>query len=347
MRALVLEEKGTIRLRDIDIEEHLGPWDVRIEPRVVGICGSDVHYFTDGRIGDFVVESPMVLGHEAAGVVVEIGSEVTTVQVGDRVCMEPGIPNPQSAEYKKGHYNVDPDIKFWATPPVHGVLRESVVHPAEFTFKLPDNVSFAEGAMVEPLAVAVHAVTKAQPSPGSYALVTGAGTVGLLTAMSALAAGCARVIITDTVPEKLAVAETLGAITPVLATSDDRDRLIDSVTGGRGVDVVFECSGSVAAAQSVFDHAAPGATVVFIGLPGGSIPYDVIQGILKEITVKHVFRYAHVYPQALELVASGRIDLGPLLTDRFAFEHSVEAFEAFLAFRPSSIKIQIDMGGGD
>jgi D-xylulose reductase len=157
MRALVVEKKGEMALRDIEVDEVLGPEDVRIKLHTVGICASDVHYFTDGRIGDFIVNEPMILGHEASGTIIEVGSEVTHLKKGDRVCMEPGIPSPDSIETKTGHYNLDPKVRFWATPPIHGVLRESVVHPAGYTYKLPDNVSFAEGAMIEPLAVGLHA----------------------------------------------------------------------------------------------------------------------------------------------------------------------------------------------
>ena len=164
MRALVLEKKGVLSLRDIDIPSHLGPDDLRIDVHTVGICGSDVHYYTHGRIGPFVVEAPMVLGHEAAGVVAEIGSNVTSHRVGDRVCMEPGIPNPRSRASMLGIYNVDPEVTFWATPPVHGCLAPSVVHPAAFTFKLPDAVSFGEAAMVEPFAVGMQAATRARTS---------------------------------------------------------------------------------------------------------------------------------------------------------------------------------------
>jgi len=343
MKALVLESAGELAIRDIDIDEQLGPYDVRIEPKVVGICGSDVHYFTDGRIGDFVVNAPMVLGHEAAGVVVEVGSEVEDLRVGDRVCMEPGIANAESVEFRSGRYNLDPDIRFWATPPVHGVLRESVVHPANLTFKLPDNVSLAEGAMVEPLAVAVHAVTQARPAPGDWALVTGAGTIGLVTAMAALAAGCAGVIITDVVPEKLSVAQTLGPIIPIAATATDFAEQVRGLTGGRGVNLLFECSGSQAAIRSAFDHVVPGGTVVFIGLPSGDVQYDILQGAVKEITVRHVFRYAHVYPTALALLSSGRVNVKPLITDQFDFADSIEAFERFHDLSPSSIKIQIHL----
>lgn len=178
MKALVLEKVGELSLRDIDLPLEVGPNDVRIEIHTVGICGSDVHYYTHGRIGPFVVEQPMVLGHEASGTVMEVGSNVKTLKPGDRVCMEPGIPNPISRASRLGLYNLDPEVVFWATPPVHGCLTSHVVHPAAFTFKLPSNVSFAEGAMIEPLAVGMQAAAKARITPGDTALVTGAGPIG-------------------------------------------------------------------------------------------------------------------------------------------------------------------------
>ncbi|MCA9881492.1 MAG: alcohol dehydrogenase catalytic domain-containing protein, partial [Anaerolineae bacterium] len=194
MEALVLERKGELSLRDFDIKEHLGPHDVRIDLRTVGVCGSDVHYYTHGAIGHFVVREPMILGHEASGIITEVGSEVKNLKVGDRVCMEPGIPDPNSRPTRLGMYNLDPAVQFWATPPVHGILRPSVVHPAAFTFKLPDTVSYAEGAMVEPLAVGMHAANKAKIKPGDVAVVIGAGPIGMVTALAALAGGCASVI---------------------------------------------------------------------------------------------------------------------------------------------------------
>ena len=197
MEALVLERKLELSLRDFPIEreERLGPRDVRIKLHTVGICGSDVHYYTHGAIGQFVVDAPMILGHEASGTVTEVGAGVTALAVGDRVCMEPGIPDPSSRASRMGMYNIDPAVRFWATPPVHGILRPSCVHPADYTYRLPDNVSFAEAAMVEPLAVGVHAATKARVRPGDVALVQGAGPIGLVTALAALAAGCARVFL--------------------------------------------------------------------------------------------------------------------------------------------------------
>src|SRR5699024_11078050 len=150
-----------LSLRDIELPSTVGAHDVRVQIHTVGICGSDVHYYTHGRIGPFEVTEPMVLGHEASGVVTEVGAAVSGFAVGDRVCMEPGIPDMTSRAAKLGVYNVDPAVRFWATPPVHGCLTADVVHPAAFTYKLPDNVSFAEGAMVEPLAVGMQAVVKA------------------------------------------------------------------------------------------------------------------------------------------------------------------------------------------
>ena len=157
MEALVLERKGELSLRDIDLPLEVGPHEVKIAINTVGICASDVHYYEHGAIGPFVVREPMVLGHEAAGTVVEVGAQVKHLKPGDRVCMEPGIPDPNSRASRLGIYNLDPAVRFWATPPVHGCLTPYVVHPAAYTFKLPPNVSFAEGAMVEPLAVGMHA----------------------------------------------------------------------------------------------------------------------------------------------------------------------------------------------
>src|SRR4051812_49595176 len=175
MQALVLERKDEIRLRNFPVEEKLGPRDVRVALRTVGVCGSDVHYYTHGAIGPFVVKQPMILGHEAAGEVVEVGAAVTELKTGDRVCMEPGIPDPGSRATRLGKYNLDPAVRFWATPPVHGILRPTVVHPADFTFRLPDNVSYAEGAMVEPLAGGGDGPAQGQGGPGGPAGGVGGG----------------------------------------------------------------------------------------------------------------------------------------------------------------------------
>jgi D-xylulose reductase len=343
VKALVLEEKRRLSLRDISVEEPLGPRDVRIALRTVGVCGSDIHYFTHGAIGPFVVREPMILGHEAAGVVVETGAAVKELKPGDRVCMEPGIPDPTSRASRLGKYNIDPSVRFWATPPVHGVLRPTVVHPADFTFKLPDNVSFAEAAMVEPLAVGVHGATKAQVQPGDLAVVIGAGPIGLVTALAALAAGCARVIISDIDEAKLALARRLGPIQGVNARSEKLAEAVRSRTDGWGADVIFECSGNEKAASEVFDLVCPGGRVVFIGMPLAPISYDVTRAAVKEARVEHVFRYAHVFPRCIAMLASGKIDVKPLITKTFDFKESIEAFEYAAKPPPGAVKIQIEL----
>jgi D-xylulose reductase len=344
MQALVLEKTDELSLRDIEIAETLGPRDVRIAVRNVGICGSDVHYYAHGEIGPFVVREPMVLGHEAAGVVIEAGGQVTALRVGDRVCMEPGIPDPTSKASRLGMYNLDPTVRFWATPPVHGVLRTSVVHPADFTFKLPENVSLAEGAMVEPLAVGLHAANKAQIRPGDVAVVIGAGTIGLMTALSALAGGCSHVIVSDVLQPKLDLAATLGPVTPVNISAQDLAAAVGEVTAGWGADIVFEASGNERAASGVFELICPGGRVVFIGMPGAPIAYDVVAAQIVEARVEHIFRYAHVYPRALALMAGKKIDVKPMITDLFPFERGIEAFDFARHMPPTSVKAQIELG---
>ncbi|MBI5769237.1 MAG: NAD(P)-dependent alcohol dehydrogenase [Verrucomicrobia bacterium] len=343
MQALVLEETKRLRLRDITLDEPLTPHDVRVRIHTVGICGSDVHYYQHGAIGPFVVRAPMVLGHEAAGVVEEVGAAVTTLRVGDRVCMEPGIPDANSRPTRLGLYNLDPTVRFWATPPVHGCLRPTVVHPAAFTFRLPDNVSFGEGAMVEPLAVGLHAANKARIKPGDVAVVLGAGPIGMVTAMAALAGGCSRVFITDVQPPKLALAATLGAITPVNVRDENLGDLVRRATGGWGADLVFDAVGVPQSLAQALDVLCPGGAIVLIGMPGAPVPFDVVAAQVKEARFETIFRYAHVFPRALELMGSRKIDVRPLITDRYAFADSIAAFDYAVRPRPTSVKVQIEL----
>ena len=346
MQALVLEEKGVLSLRDIDLPLTVGPDDVKIAIHTVGICGSDVHYYTHGRIGPFVLREPMVLGHEAAGTVVEVGSAVKHLNVGDRVCMEPGVPNLSSRASKLGLYNVDPDVHFWATPPVHGVLAPFTVHPAAFTYKLPDNVSFAEGAMVEPFAIGMQAATRARLRPGDVAAVIGCGPIGIMVALAALAAGCSRVFISHLSSEKLAVAEQYPGILPVNITERPFAGVIAEATGGWGADVVFEASGSPRAFDGLFDLVRPGGAVVLVGLPVEKVSFDVAGAISKEVRIETVFRYANIFDRALELIASGKVDLKPLITATFNFSQSIAAFERAAAGRASDVKLQIRLADG-
>lgn len=348
MKSLVLEKVDDLSLRDfpsIDAEEEvLGAHDVRIKLHTVGICGSDVHYYTHGRIGPFVVNAPMILGHEASGTVIETGAEVKHLAIGDRVCMEPGVPDPNSKATQLGMYNVDPNVRFWATPPVHGILRPTCVHPEAFTFKLPDNVSFGEAAMVEPLAVGVHAATKAKIKPGDIGVVLGAGTIGLVTALAALAGGCARVFAADIAEQKLEIAAGLSpAITPVNVTKENVAEVVKAFTDGWGADLLFECTGSAEAAAGVFEPLCPGGCVVMIGGQPEPIAYDAGAAMVREARVENLFRYAHVFPRCVNMLSSGAIDVKPLITRKFEFNDSVRAFEIAASAPPADVKMQIEL----
>jgi len=261
MRALVLEKKGELSLREIALPLDVGPDDVKIAIHTVGVCGSDVHYYTHGAIGSYVVRAPMVLGHEAAGTVVETGANVETFKVGDRVCMEPGVPNLSSRATKLGIYNVDPDVSFWATPPVHGVLAPYAVHPAAFTYKLPDNVSFAEGAMVEPFAIGMQAASRARIVPGDVAVVVGCGPIGIMIALAALAGGCSKVLISDFSAPKLKIAAQYAGIVPVNIGEQSLADAVAAATDNWGADIVFEASGSPkASVRTTSPCVTPGGT---------------------------------------------------------------------------------------
>ncbi|CDX16281.1 putative D-xylulose reductase [Mesorhizobium sp. ORS 3359] len=345
MRALVLEKKGELSLREIALPQDVGSDDVRIAIHTVGVCGSDVHYYTHGAIGSYIVRQPMVLGHEASGTIVEVGANVTNLKVGDRVCMEPGVPNLSSRATKLGIYNVDPDVRFWATPPVHGVLAPYAIHPAAFTYKLPDNVSFAEGAMVEPFAIGMQAAARARIVPGDVAVVVGCGPIGIMIALAALAGGCSKVLISDFSAPKLEIAGQYAGIVPVNVGEQSLLDAVRSATDNWGADIVFEASGSPKAFANLFDIVRPGGAVVLVGLPVETVELNVPAAISKEVRIETVFRYANIFDRALQLIASGKVDLKPLITGTYDFSESIKAFERAAQGRPQDVKLQILLTG--
>lgn len=343
MKALVLEEKAKLQIRDIEINESLGAHDVRIKISKVGICGSDIHYYQHGRIGDFIVKAPMVLGHEASGIVTEVGREVSHLRVGDRVCMEPGVFEHDSSEAIQGHYHLDPNIKFWATPPVHGVLRETVIHPAHLSFKLPDHVSLEEGAMVEPLASGVHVACKVGISPGDVAVVSGAGTIGALMALTLLASGCSQAIISDVKQEKLdfLIQHYGQRLIPCNIIHQDLTRCSQHHFPN-GADLFIDCSGNPDAIAVAPACLKPSGKIVFVGMPQKPVPIDIVALQVKEIECISIFRYVNNYDRALALIASGQVDVKPLISKRFHFNESISAFDFAISAPPDVIKVMID-----
>ncbi|MDR2797471.1 MAG: NAD(P)-dependent alcohol dehydrogenase [Treponema sp.] len=343
MKALVLEHVKHLRLRDFPLEETLGPQDVRIQVQACGICGSDIHYYLEGAIGDFILQEPMILGHEAAGVVIEKGSAVTNVALGDLVCMEPGIPRAFSPEVLAGRYNLDPGVVFWATPPVHGCLRETVVHPAPFCFKVPAGLSPREGAMMEPLAIGIEAAKQAHISPGDTALVIGAGTIGIMSTLSVLAGGCSQVFVADVKAEKLEIAASYAQVAPINTATEPLLERILHETAGRGVDIIIEASGSPRVYPDFFKCAKPGGKVVLVGMMNGTVPLDVTLLQARGISIATIFRYTNAFDRALALVSAGKIDVKRLISKTFPFDDAVAAYEYAAAGHPEVVKVMIDL----
>jgi len=310
----------------------------------VGICGSDVSYLTKGRIGDFVVEAPMVLGHEGAGTVLRCGPGVTGLQPGDRVAIEPGVPCRRCGLCRAGRYNLCPKVFFCATPPDDGNLCQYYVHDADFCFKLPPHVTLSEGATLEPLSVGVHAVRRAGVALGGRVLVCGAGPIGLVCLMAARAAGAGAVCLTDISPERLATATATGASSTLDVRGLKEEELCEQVIekfDGEMPDVTIECSGAESSIRLAILATRPGGVVVLVGLGPAEVTLPIVDAAVREVDIRGIFRYADCYPAALELVASGAVNTKQLITHRFALKDSKEAFEVARTGRGGAVKVMI------
>nr|AZL95671.1 sorbitol dehydrogenase [Antheraea pernyi] len=316
--------------------------EVLLKMDCVGICGSDVHYWQTGACGSFVMKEPMIMGHEASGVVAKIGPKVKNLKVGDRVAIEPGVPCRYCEFCKSGRYHLCPDMRFCATPPIHGNLVRYYKHAADFCFKLPDHVSMEEGALLEPLAVGIHACNRGGVTAGHVVLVLGAGPIGLLTMLTAKAFGASKVLITDILQSRLDFARELGADHTLLVTreSNEADLVmkIHELLGGHP-DVSFDASGAQATVRlSLLATKSGGVTVlVGMGAPEQTVPLG--GAVSREVDIRGLFRYVNDYPTALALVASGKINVKPLVTHHFGIEESLEAYE--VARQGAGIKVMI------
>ncbi len=349
MPAAVLHGIKDLRVESVPLPGAPARGEVQVRIGKVGICGSDVHYYEHGRIGNFVVEAPMILGHECAGTVVVLGEGVTHLQVGDRVAIEPGVPRLSNAlshfYMKRGQYNLCPDIFFFATPPDHGSFCGVVNHAADFCFKLPDNVSLEEGAMIEPLSTGIYAARTAPVVMGDTVVITGAGPIGLMNLLACRAAGAANVVISDRVESRLEVARQLGATRIVRGDAEELRQVAHQLTDGRGADVAIECAGHPSALSASIGAVRAGATVVLIGMPVGDVAsVNINDLIVREITLKPIFRYNNTFPTGVDLLASGKVDVKPLISKRFELSEVPEAFEYVLANRETCVKAIVNVG---
>lgn len=332
MRAAVLRAPGELVLEERRVPR---PDDDEVLVRVasVGVCGSDVHYFREGRIGDFVVSAPLVLGHEASGTIVAVGAEVPPARIGERVSIEPQRPCRVCAQCTAGRYNLCPFMAFYATPPVDGAFQQFVTIQSAFAHAIPDAVSDDEAALLEPLSVGIWACRKAEVTVGSRVLIAGAGPIGLITAQVARAFGASEVTVSDPVAERLELARRFDASGTHDPTADPLPDL--------GVDAFIDCSGAPAAVRAGIAAVRGAGVVVLVGMGADemTLPVSTIQA--RELRVTGVFRYAGTWPAAIHLVASGQVDLASLVTSRFPL---AQAESALLADgEPGAMKAVVDV----
>lgn len=321
MRAAVLRAAKQVVVEE-RVRPRPAPGQVLVRVASVGVCGSDVHYYEHGRIGRFVLDAPLVLGHEASGEVAELGPGVTALRVGQRVSIEPGLPDLTCRQCRSGRYNLCPNMRFFATPPIDGALAEFVAVHEAFAHPVPDDIGDDAAALLEPLSVGIWACHKGRITAGSRVLVTGAGPVGLVSLQTALAFGATEVAVSDVNPARLALAAELGATSVV----DARD------TGVSGLDpppeVLLECSGHPSAIGDAIRSLDLAGRAVLVGMGGDEIPLPLSVVQERELEVTGTFRYANTWPTAIALVASGRVDLDRLVTSRYRLDEAEQALTA-------------------
>ncbi len=342
MRAAVLHAPRDLRYEQVPVPS-TRPDEVLVRITTNGLCGSDIHFFKEGKLGPFVVDRPYIPGHEACGVVVREAATGGPRQ-GTRVAVEPGVPCRRCALCKSGRYNLCRDVVFMSAPPVNGTFAEYAAVAADFAHPVPDSVDEESAAFVEPLSVGVQACARAGLQAAATVAVIGAGPIGLVTTLVARAFGAARTILVDTLPSRLALGSRLGAVA-INARDTDPQARVAELTGGLGADYVFDASGSSAACASAPGLAARGGSVTIIGWPEKStFPYPVETIIEKELDVHGVNRYCNAFPRAIALLASGAIDVHPLVSHRYSLDRVVEAF-AFAADHPAeTMKVMIQAG---
>ena len=336
MQAAFLESARVVAVHEIPRPEP-AHGEVLIRIRSVGVCASDIHYYEHGRIGRYVVDAPLILGHEPAGEVVELGEGVTTLSMGDRVSIEPGVPCRICMFCKTGRYNLCDDVVFMATPPVHGAFAEYVSHPADFTYRVPDHVSLDQAALIEPLSVGIFAARRGHAGLGDRVVVLGGGPIGLMTLLALRSHGVRDITVVDVEPFRLETALALGATDTVDARSEDI-----GVNRSDGFDLVFETAGHSTTLAQTTRLARRGGRIVLVGLSAtDATPIDTNEVVDKALDVAGVFRYANTWPLAVDLLARGIIDLAPLISMHMQLGSVGDALEFARTQKDKCIKVMV------
>lgn len=341
MKAAVLKEPHDLSIKEIPVPDP-GEHEVLIRIMAVGVCGSDVHYYTHGRIGDYVVEKPLILGHECSGQVVKVGKNVKKIREGDRVAVEPGVPCGRCDYCRQGRYNLCPDVVFLATPPVDGSFVQYLVHHEDYVSKIHDDLSYEVAAMNEPFSVGLHACRRAEVAPGDTIAIFGMGPVGLLAILAARSHGAEKIIAVDAETNRLDVAQRMGATHCVNIREQDTVDALKLITEDKGADVTFEMAGHPTALQNAIHCVKRGGTVCIIGLPQQrDIPVDIPYLVDNELNVLGIFRYRHTYPQGLEILKQYQGEVEEVFTDTFPLTETKKALDRALSSKDRSIKVMV------
>lgn len=335
MKAVYLDEVRTFSERELP-KPQCGSHQVVVQMKAAGVCGSDVHYWMNGRIGQFIVKEPLILGHECSGVITATGDKVTKFSVGDRVVLEPGVPCMQCEHCLKGRYNLCQNIVFFATPPDNGVLVESIVYDENFVFKIPDEIpDFGLATMAEPMSVGVFATERIAPRLGEHAIIFGAGIIGITCLLAARAAGCSHITVADIRDDRLEWAAEMGA-----------DKVINTRTDPipeNAFDFGYEATGADVCYSLAAKCIKPGGRLALIGMGGEMQQVPMVDYVCKEISVIPSFRYANTYPTALGLLVDNREKLMQLITHRIQFSlGGVEKAFRIASEEPSAVKVVIE-----
>ncbi len=340
-------------IRDIHIDEvprpEPGPGEVLLKMAAVGVCGSDVHYYLDGGIGDAVIAAPITMGHEPSAYVAALGAGVEGLEIGQLVAIEPAIPCGHCEMCLTGHPNLCPNVRFCGTPPIDGVFSDYAVMPADNCVPLPEGFSAVEGALLEPLGVAIHTVDLSHLRVAQNIVVLGAGPIGLLIAAVARAAGAGQILMTEPIPERRAFALNYIADAVFDPSSEDVVAAVQEATNGRGVDIAFEAAGAADTPQNGVDMLRPGGTLVLCGIPSGEDKLTLTASSTrrKGTTIKMVRRMKFVYPRGIRLVQRGMVDLKAIATHFFTLDDIPRAFEMVAGYEDGVIRAVVLLAGTD
>jgi L-iditol 2-dehydrogenase len=342
LKAAVLLEPRHISVIDAK-KPQLGPDQVLVAVRAVGICGSDIHMFKEGKLGSVVLKEPFVLGHECTGQVLETGAQATGVEPGDRVIVEPGVPCRRCEFCKRGEYNLCPEVAFIGIPPTSGALAEYITVASDFVYRLPDQVGFAEGTALEPLSVGIQATEEGGVALGSTVVILGVGSAGLMALQTAKLRGASAIFAVDVLSGRLDAAVRLGATEAIDPRERDPVAVVGRLTAGRGVDVVVETAGSSVTVRQGLDLVRRGGSIVLVGTGMGDVPLDITRVVRSGLKLTGMFRYRSTFPLAVELVRKSKIDLKSVVTHTFPFAQVQEAFSFADEHKDVSIKCVVEL----